>query len=153
MKGEDAMGRVIAIASGVKTPQELSLRVEVVKRRTAFERDPRGFLAEYAPHEAALTERLQRARAALNDVAVPDAIVERAAALCQELGTDGLRGELTLIRAARAAASLEGALEVGEDQLRRVAVLALRHRLRRSPLDESGSAIRVERAVAQVLAA
>ncbi|MFO0580361.1 MAG: magnesium chelatase ATPase subunit I [Polyangia bacterium] len=137
----------------VKTPQELALRVEVVKRRTAFERDPRGFLAEYAAQEAALTERLQRARAALHEVAVPDAIVERAAALCQELGTDGLRGELTLIRAARAAASLEGEREVGEEQLRRVAVLALRHRLRRSPLDEAGSAIRVERAVAQVLAA
>jgi magnesium chelatase subunit I len=78
--------------------------------------------------------------------------VERASALCQLLGTDGLRGELTLIRAARAAACLDGETEVGDRQLKRVANLALRHRLRRSPLDEVGSTARVEMAVAQVFA-
>jgi magnesium chelatase subunit I len=58
-----------------------------------------------------------------------------------------LRGELTLIRAARALAALDGAALVGDDQLRRVAPSALRHRLRRNPLDDAGSSVRVERAV------
>ncbi len=137
----------------VKTPQDLPTRVEVVKRRTAFERDPRGFAEQFAPREAALTARLQAARARLREVEVPDEIVERAATLCQSLGTDGLRGELTLIRAARAVASLDGETAVGDWQLRRVAALALRHRLRRNPLDEAGSTVRVEKAVAQVFAA
>lgn len=137
----------------VKTPQDLPTRVEVVKRRTAFELDPRGFAAQFAPREAALTARLQEARARLRQVVVPDAIVERAATLCQSLGTDGLRGELTLIRAARAVASLDGETQVGDWQLRRVAALALRHRLRRNPLDEAGSTARVDKAVAQVFAA
>ena len=136
----------------VKTPQDLATRVEVVKRRTAFDRDPRQFVEEFAAHEAALTARLRDARLRLRDVTVPDAVVERAAALCQALGTDGLRGELTLIRAARAAASFDGELTVGEHQLKRVAALALRHRLRRNPLDEAGSTVRVEKAVAQVFA-
>jgi magnesium chelatase subunit I len=134
----------------VKTPQDLATRVEVVKRRTAFDRDARAFAQEFAPAEAALTARLQAARARLGAVEVPDLIVELAAALCQSLGTDGLRGELTLIRAARAAASLEDAQEVTAQHLRQVAALALRHRLRRAPLDEAGSTVRVERAVAQV---
>ena len=38
------------------------------------------------------------------------------------------------------------------DQLRRVAASALRHRLRRDPLDEAGSTTRVERVVEEVLA-
>jgi magnesium chelatase subunit I len=59
-----------------------------------------------------------------------------------------LRGELTLVRAARALASLEGADAVGDTHLRRVAPVALRHRLRRNPLDDAGSTTRVERAVA-----
>jgi magnesium chelatase subunit I len=67
------------------------------------------------------------------------------------LGTDGLRGELTLVRAARALACLEGALEVGDSHLRRMAASALRHRLRRNPLDEAGSTARVERAVQEQL--
>jgi magnesium chelatase subunit I len=65
------------------------------------------------------------------------------------LGTDGLRAELTLIRAARALASLDGDATVADGHLRRVAPSALRHRLRRDPLDESGSTLRVERALAE----
>ncbi len=64
-----------------------------------------------------------------------------------QLGTDGVRGELTLIRAARAVASYEQAERVTVAHLRQVAPSALRHRLRRDPLDESGSSVRVERAL------
>ena len=66
------------------------------------------------------------------------------------LGTDGLRGELTLMRAARALAALERAKTVTDDHLRRVAPPALRHRLRRNPLDDAGSTVRVDRAIAEI---
>jgi magnesium chelatase subunit I len=69
------------------------------------------------------------------------------------LGTDGLRAELTLMRAARALAAIDGDAEVGDAHLRRVAPSALRHRLRRDPLDEAGSTVRVERAIEEVFAA
>jgi magnesium chelatase subunit I len=86
----------------------------------------------------------------LAGVEVPDAVLERAARLCMALGTDGLRAELTLLRAARALASLEGETLVDDTHLRRVAPSALRHRLRRDPLDESGSGVRVARAMADL---
>jgi hypothetical protein len=63
--------------------------------------------------------------------------------LCVALGSDGLRGELTLLRAARALAAFEDAPAVTRDHLRAVAPSALRHRLRRDPLDEAGSTTRV----------
>ena len=69
------------------------------------------------------------------------------------LGTDGLRGELTVMRAARALAALDGVKVVGDAQLRRVAAPALRHRLRRNPLDDTGSGTRVDRAVAELFGA
>jgi magnesium chelatase subunit I len=137
----------------VKTPTDLAARVDVVKRRAAFEHDPQQFVARYTAEESAVTTRLRDARTRLREVAVPDAVVERAATLCMALGTDGLRGELTLMRAARAAAALAGDTEVGDGHLRRVAALALRHRLRRNPLDEVGSTVRVEKAVDQVFSA
>jgi magnesium chelatase subunit I len=80
-------------------------------------------------------------------------MLEWAAKLCMQLGTDGLRSELTLIRAARALASFELAQDVDVSHLRRVAPLALRHRLRRDPLDESDSSARVERAVVETFGA
>jgi magnesium chelatase subunit I len=80
-------------------------------------------------------------------VAVSDAMLESCAKLCMTLGTDGLRGELTMMRAARAAAALEGQKEVTLAHLKKLAVPALSHRLRRNPLDDSGSLARVERAL------
>jgi magnesium chelatase subunit I len=65
------------------------------------------------------------------------------------LGTDGLRGELTLMRAARALAAWQGDSAVGDEHLRTVAPSALRHRLRRNPLDEAGSGVRIERALTE----
>ena len=78
-------------------------------------------------------------------------MLESAARLCMQLGTDGLRAELTLIRAARALAAFERSATVEETHLRRMATSALRHRLRRDPLDESGSGARMERALREAL--
>jgi magnesium chelatase subunit I len=134
----------------VKTPEQLATRIEVVKRRVAFEHDPRAFVEAWSNAEASLTVKLKDAKARLPEMVVPDGVIEKAAALCQTLGTDGLRGELTLIRAARAAASLDGTREVEVRHLVAVAPLALRHRLRRNVLDEVGSTVRVEKAISQV---
>ena len=127
-------------------------RIEVVKRRDAFERDPDAFLKTWSGEERKLRKRIVAARARLASVATPDSAIESATRLCLALGTDGLRGELTLIRAARALASLEGKAEVGDAELKRVAPMAISHRLRRNPLDDSGSAARVQRALEEVFA-
>lgn len=135
----------------VTSPRDIETRVEVIRRRDAYERDRAGFLAAWAPEEAALRARIVAARGALAGVGAGNVALHDCAALCIALGSDGLRGELTLLRAARALAALEGAPEVGRDHLRRVAPMALRHRLRRDPLDEAGTTARVARQVAEVL--
>jgi magnesium chelatase subunit I len=137
----------------VRTPEDLKQRIEVVRRRDDFERDPVAFGAKWKKEEERLRRRIVAGRSRLASVQVPDAALERAAQLCLRLGTDGLRGELTLIRAARAVASFDGDDAVGDTHLKRVAAPALRHRLRRDPLDEAGSTLRVERAVAEVFPA
>ncbi len=137
------------LAVEVSTPAVLADRVEVLRRRDAFDRDPAGFLARWDEAERTLSARIVAGRARLAGVCTPDAVLERASLLCLSLGTDGLRGELTLLRAARALAAFEGSDEVGDAQLRQMALPALRHRLRRNPLDEAGAGARVERAVAE----
>ena len=137
----------------VRTPQDLPSRVQVVKRRDAFERDGSAFIAAWAKEEARVRKQIVAGRARINEVTVPDAALERAAQLCMALGTDGLRGELTLIRAARALAALQGDAAVSDAHLKRVAPPALRHRLRRNPLDDAGSSVRVDRAVAELFGA
>ena len=141
------------LAIDVKTPADIPTRIEVVKRRDAFERSPEAFIQKWAAEERKLRSKLVVARKGLNAVTASDAALESAARLCMALGTDGLRGELTIIRAARAFASLEGDEVLTDAHLRRVAPFALSHRLRRNPLDDAGSTIRVQRAVDELFAA
>ena len=136
----------------VSTPTDLPSRIEVVRRRDAYERDAATFLARFRKEDERIRKKVVAARARLDAIVVDDAALESAARLCMALGTDGLRGELTLIRAARAVAALDGATAVERSQLRRIGAAALRHRLRRDPLDDSGSTARVDRAMAEVLA-
>ncbi|MDP3832945.1 MAG: magnesium chelatase ATPase subunit I [Hydrogenophaga sp.] len=137
----------------VRTPELLSERVEVVRRRDAFEQDREAFIDSWKKEDERIRRQLVAARKRLLDVAIPDAARERASALCMALGTDGLRGDLTLIRAARALAALQGDAAIGDAHFRRIAAPALRHRLRRNPLDNTGSTARVERAVAELMGA
>ncbi len=133
----------------VSTPTDLAQRVEVIRRRDDFERDPPGFVRRWSSREGKIRAQILRARESIEAVPVSDAVIARAAELCLSLETDGLRGELTLVRAARAAAALGGDTEVTDAHLRAVAPLALRHRLRRNPLDESSATVRVERALVE----
>jgi magnesium chelatase subunit I len=140
------------IAVDVKTPDEIPARVEIVRRRLEWDRDPVAFTQKFQAEEKKLAVALRDARGRLADVAVSDAVLEKAAELCRTVGTDGLRGELTLVRVGRAIASLEGEREVSGKHLAQGAPLALRHRLRRDVLDEIGGVARIQRAVEQVFA-
>jgi len=75
------------------------------------------------------------------------------AELCLKLGSDGLRGELTLLKAARAYAAMRNDTALTRSHIRDTAGLVLRHRLRRDPLDDAGSGTRVTRIVHDVLGA
>jgi magnesium chelatase subunit I len=134
----------------VRTSQDLDTRVEILRRCDAFERTPGAFAADWAKAEKKTLNKIAKAKKLLPELAVPDDVLRAASELCIAVGADGLRGELTLMRAARAAAALDGKALVGVTQLRAVAPMALRHRLRRNVLDETGSTVRIERALAEL---
>ena len=136
----------------VRSPKDMADRIEVVKRRDAYDRDPASFAKAFRARDAKIRARIDRARGALDRIETPDPVLEDAAVLCLSLGVDGLRGELTLLRAARALAALREDDTVRREHVTEVAPMALRHRLRRDPLDESGSTARVRRALDALVA-
>jgi magnesium chelatase subunit I len=135
----------------VTSPKDIETRIEVIRRRAAYEGDTEAFLKKWRAKDTTLRKKILAGRDRLAAMTVPDAILHDCATLCLALGSDGLRGELTLLRAAKALAAFEGANAPTRDHLRRVAAPALRHRLRRDPLDEAGSGTRVARIVAETL--
>jgi magnesium chelatase subunit I len=134
----------------VRTPEDIADRVEIMKRCDANEQDGRGFAAAWADKDSKVLKRIAKAKAVLPKVETPESILEDMATLCKAVGADGLRGELTLMRGSRALAALDGKKVVTRKHLKEIAPLALRHRLRRNVLDETGSTTRIERALEEL---
>ena len=128
----------------VRTATDLDERVMIVEQREAFDRDPVEFRAQSESEQESLRRTIVRARKKLHQVELPRELLRSIAELCQQLKVDGHRGELTIARAARALAALEGRKGVSAADVRRVATMALRHRLRRDPLEQTGSSARIE---------
>jgi magnesium chelatase subunit I len=143
----DRFGLSVEVAS----PSDIDQRIEVIRRRDAYETDPAAFLETWGREDAKLRERIVAAKGRIAGTETPDETLRACAELCVALGADGLRGELTLLRAARAHAAFEAADAVGVPHVRAVAPSSLRHRLRRDPLDEAGSTARVLRVIKEVL--
>ena len=135
----------------VTSPKEVDTRVEVIKRRDAFENDNAAFMLRWQAEDAAIRDRILKARKSLTKLKTPEKTLSDVAELCLALGSDGLRGELTLLKAARAYAAWRDDTALTRAHVRAIAPMALRHRLRRDPLDEAGSGTRVARTVEEVL--
>ena len=136
----------------VTTDDDLDRRVDIVERRHAFERDAEEFCANLAQDQEQLRNKITRAQKNTGSVIVERPLLRQVAQLCTVLKIDGHRGELTITRAGRALAAFEGRKKVTADDVRRVSPMALRHRLRRDPLEETASTERIQRALEKVFA-
>ncbi|MGW1249288.1 putative cobaltochelatase [Streptomyces sp. NPDC002535] len=130
----DRFGLTVEVAAS-RDPQQ---RVEVVRRRLAYEDDPAAFADRWAADEAALRERIVTARALLPQVTLGDAVLLQIAATCAAFEVDGMRADIVMARTATALAAWAGRTEVTSEDVRQAALLALPHRRRRSPFDAPG---------------
>ena len=122
----------------VVAPREPGRRVEVVRRRLAFDADPLTFAASFAADEAALRARIGQARARLAGVKLSDNALAAIARVCAGFEVDGLRADIVTARAAVAHAAWAGRDTVTRADIRQAALLALPHRRRRNPFDAPG---------------
>lgn len=134
----------------VRTPEDIETRVAIMRLVAENERDPAAFAAQWASEDEKILKQIARGKAKLAKLEAGEELLTDAAHLCMAVGADGLRGELTLMRAARALAALEGARKVKREHMIAVAPSALRHRLRRDVLDETGSTVRITRAIEEL---
>jgi magnesium chelatase subunit D len=127
-----------ALAVDVEGMLGASERVEVVRRRIAFEADPAGFAVRWQGAECAEQERIRAARALLPRVAVGDNLLELIARICTAFEVDGLRADIVIYKTAATLAAYSGRERVTAEDIRRAAELALPHRSRRQPFDQPG---------------
>jgi len=126
------------LAVDVAASREVDTRVEVIRRRLAYEDDGVAFGERFGAEDAALALQIVDARERLPAVELPETELRRIAALCAAFDVDGMRADLVLARTALAHAAWRGSDVVQETDVRMAAELALPHRRRRDPFDEPG---------------
>jgi len=119
---------------GIRDP---AARVAIMERNLAFESDPEGFSAEWNARERALSQEIGRARALLPEVQFTHSDVAAIATMMSELGVDGHRADLVVLKTARAHAAFEGRTRLSDRDILLATELALPHRLKRHPLQEA----------------
>ncbi|WP_327716303.1 putative cobaltochelatase [Streptomyces sp. NBC_00490] len=130
----DRFGLTVEVAASREPDQ----RVEVVRRRLAYDDDPGGFTARWADEEAAVRQRIVGARELLPSVRLGDGALRQIAATCAAFEVDGMRADIVMARTATALAAWAGRTEVLAEDVRQAALLALPHRRRRNPFDAPG---------------
>ncbi|MEU1654598.1 putative cobaltochelatase [Streptomyces griseofuscus] len=130
----DRFGLTVEVAASREPDQ----RVEVVRRRLAYDDDPAAFAARWAGEEAAVRQRIVAARALLPQVRLGDAALRQIAATCAAFEVDGMRADIVMARTATALAAWAGRTDVLAEDVRQAALLALPHRRRRNPFDAPG---------------
>lgn len=124
------------LAVDVAGIEDIASRVEVVRRRIRYESDPAGFAEEWAAEQASLKERVVKAKEILPEVNIPESMLELIARIAVEMGVDGHRADITMMKASMTLAALAGKRAVTEEEVRQAADLALLHRTRRRPFED-----------------
>jgi len=130
----DRFGLTVEVAA----PRDPALRVEVVRRRMAYDADPAAFCVRYDDAERELSDRIHAAQKLVSEVELSDEALLSIAELCAAFDVDGLRADLVTARAAVAHAAWHERTSVTVDDIRAAARLALPHRRRRNPFDAPG---------------
>jgi magnesium chelatase subunit I len=135
----------------ITTITDLDQRVEIIESRERFDANPVAFGNAQTTEQDQLRKRITRGKKLLGRVGIDRDLLRLIAELCVSLKVDGHRGELTIARAARALAAFEGRITASANDVERVALMSLRHRLRRDPMETVESGARIEQAVRQMI--
>lgn len=130
----------------VSASRDPKIRAEITSRRLAFDAQPEEFSGRFAELTDAFRRRLVRAQQLLPLVELNETTLGRIATICADFDVAGMRADIVIARTAMAHAAWRTAdgqptgtnVQVTEEDIRLAAELALPHRRRRDPFDESG---------------
>lgn len=128
----DRFGLSVTVA-GEHDPEQ---RVEVIKRRLSYEQDADAFIAQYQEEQENLAAKIIQAGKLLPQVQIDGSLLATVAKLAVELGVDGHRADITVIKAALTIAAFNGRIQAELEDIKQAAKLVLPHRMRRRPFEE-----------------
>jgi len=128
----DRFGLCVHI-EGIQDPES---RVAIMERRAAFDEDPEKFCKQWEDESLSLTQRIEKAVELYPTVKIDRQLFFEIASYCLDIGVDGHRGDIIMLKTAKTLAAYQGRSEVIHEDIEMAAELALPHRMRRQPLQD-----------------
>ncbi len=126
-----------ALCVDIHSISHSSARMEILERTLQFERDAERFYQEWHPREVELADKIIQARDLLPRVVYTRRDLYTIAELMAEMKVDGHRGDIVILKTALAHASFNGREKITQEDILIAAELALPHRLKRQPFQDT----------------
>ncbi|NVN93156.1 MAG: ATP-binding protein [Desulfuromonadales bacterium] len=114
-------------------------RMDILRRKAAFDSDPTAFGALWREQQQELAERIVDTRERLASVELTDSALEKIVTITAALHLDGHRADIVIMKTARALAAYRELSAIGNAEIRDAALISLTHRQKRLPFEEVGS--------------
>lgn len=134
----------------IRTVKDPDLRVKIVEERTLFDLDPYAWVDKYKDQQEALKQKIIDAQKLLDKVEMPYDFRLKISKVCSDLDVDGLRGDIVTNRAAKAYTAFQGKKMITIEDIEKIIVLCLRHRLRKDPLESIDSGYKVKKVFEEI---
>lgn len=139
----DRFGLCVTI-QGIQDP---TVRLEIVKRKMAFDADPRGFRTAWQAADDRLRKKIITAKDLLPQVKIGDDMLRKIVDSCISLNVDGHRGDIAMVKTARTIAAYGGRTDVTADDVKEAAEMVLPHRMRKTPFTQTGTAAMIDKSL------
>ena len=116
--------------------REVEERVKVMEYRAKFDEDPENFMRQWEEASADLSRRIEKATALYPEVEIPRELLFEIASYCLDVGVDGHRGDIIMLKTAKTLTAWNGRTKAESGDIETAARLVLPHRIRRKPLQE-----------------
>ena len=134
----------------IRTVKDPDLRVKIVEERTLFDLDPYAWVDKYKDQQEALKQKIIDAQKLLDKVEMPYDFRLKISKVCSDLDVDGLRGDIVTNRAAKAYTAFQSKEMITIEDIEKIIVLCLRHRLRKDPLESIDSGYKVKKVFEEI---
>ncbi len=114
-------------------------RIEITKRRMAFEKDPFKFIKVWQKEDKKICQSILNARKLLKKIKEADWVYELISKICIMADVDGHRADNFILRAGKAFAALSGRTTLVVSDFLTASSLVLPHRLKKKPFDDEKS--------------
>ena len=134
----------------VSSIMELEDRVKIMERREEYEKDPEKFQEKFQEEEETARRKIVKARGLLNRVEMPRHLMEVIAQLCMDMGVDGHRADIAILKTAKTIAAYKDEKTVNEGHVEEAVLLVLGERFHTASFDEDKVKKQMEKAKSEL---